>query len=85
MNEKQTFQNVLFMPDGNGGLVPAPFVMTEQQLIQFCRIDTFGLKNPRNTLRHYRKTGKLKASRLSGHNVYTIEQAVDFMRNLQKK
>ena len=74
----------MYMPDENGEVAPAPFVMTEDQLIRFTRIDTFGLKNPRNTLRHYRKTGKLKASRLSGHNVYTAEQAVNFMRNLEK-
>lgn len=74
----------VYMPDGNGGVRPAPFVMSEDEFLRFCRIDTFGLKNPRNTLRHYRKTGKLKASQLSGRNIYTIEQAKKFMRNLEK-
>ena len=74
----------LYMPDGNGGVRPASYVMTEPEFILFCRIDTFGLKQPRNTLRHYRQTGKLKASRVSGRNLYTIEQAVEFMRNLEK-
>ena len=74
-----------YMPDGNGGVRLAPFVMTEDEFIHFCRIDEFGLKEPRNTLRHYRKINKLKASLLSGRNVYTIEQAIKFMRNIEKK
>ncbi len=73
-----------FMPDENGGVQPAKDVMTDEELIRYLRIDTFGLKNEMNTLRYYRRTGKLKSSKISNRNVTTIEQAIEFLKKLQK-
>ena len=72
-----------FMPDGNGGVQPAPFAMLDDELIRFCRLDKFDLKNPQNTLRYYRRKGKLKSSKPSGRNVTTIWQAIEFLKNLE--
>ena len=68
------------MPDGR----PAPSVMVEEEVIDFCRLDQVGTKNPKNTLRYYRQIGTLKATRIGRKNVYTVQSVLDFLNILTK-
>ena len=69
------------MPDGT----PAPAVMLEKDLVRFLRLDELGVKNPANTLRYYRECGKLKPTRIGGHNVYTLDAVMEFLEKMTKK
>ena len=71
----------IYMPDGT----PAPAVMLEKDLIRFLRLDEIGVKNPANTLKYYRERGKLKPTCISGRNVYTVEAAMEFLKEMTKK
>ena len=82
MNEiNKYFAFIPLMPDGK----PAPAVMLEKDLIGFLRMHELGIKNPGNTLRYYRERGKLKPTRIGGHNVYTLDAVMEFLENLTKK
>jgi len=75
------FAFVPLMPDGK----PAPAVMLEKDLIAFLRMGELGIKKPANTLRYYREKGKLKPTRIGGHNIYTLKAALDFLEKMTKK
>jgi hypothetical protein len=79
--EDRHFGFVPLMPDGS----PAPAVMLEKDLIQFLRLKELGIKNPVNTLRYYREHGKLKATRIGNRNCYTIESALEFLKEMTAK
>ncbi len=82
MNENNKyFAFVPLMPDGK--LTPA--VMLEQDVIDFLRMREVGIKNPANTLRYYREKGKLKPTRIGGHNVYTLDAIMEFLEIMTKK
>ena len=66
------------MPDGR----PAPWVMVEDDVIKFCRLDKVGLGEPRNTLRYYREKGTLKATRIRRGTVYTMPSVLEFLETL---
>ena len=69
------------MPDGS----PCPTVLLEADLVKFLRLEELGVKNPADTLRYYRERGKLQATRIGGHNCYTIQAALDFLEEMTKK
>jgi hypothetical protein len=82
MNENnQHFGFVPLMPDG----APVPVVMLEDELIQFLRLKELGIKKPANTLRYYRERGKLRATRIGNRNCYTVQAALDFLKEMTTK
>jgi hypothetical protein len=82
MNDNERhFSFVPLMPDGK----PAPTVMLEADLIRFLRLNELGVKNPANTLRYYRERGKLRATKIGNRNCYTIEAALEFLKEMTTK
>lgn len=67
------------LPDGQGGWEPCPFVMTESEVIRFLRLDIEGPKKPELTLRYYRETKKLKATRIGNRLRYTRQNILEFL------
>jgi hypothetical protein len=52
------------LPDGNGGLLPCPELLTEAEAIRYLRLDLEGPSKPSLTLRYYREQGLLRATRV---------------------
>ena len=52
------------LPDGNGGFMPCPELLTETEAIRFLRLDGIDTENPAGTLRYYRKKGLLRATQV---------------------
>ena len=69
------------MPDGDGGLCPAPAVLTEAELIRFLRLDgPDGPKNPSETLRYYRDRAKLlRGCKIGNRLLYPLSEALRFL------
>ena len=65
----------VFMPDGR----PAPELMTEEEAIQFLRLDIDGPANPNQTLQYYRSRGVLKATRIGKHLRYSKQELLKFI------
>lgn len=68
----------IFMLDGKGGTMHAPFAMTEDEVVRFLRIRS---NKPSTTIAYYRERGKLKGHRVGDKFVYLLEDAIDFLRN----
>lgn len=77
----QYFGCVPLMPDGK----PCPTVLLEADLIRFLRLKELGIKNAGNTLRYYRERGKLQATKIGNRNCYTIEAALEFLKEMTTK
>lgn len=75
---------VIFMPDGNGGLQPCPEVLLESELVRFLRLKEIGVKNPANTLRYYRDRNILVPTRIANRNVYSRRSVLEFLEKLTK-
>ena len=69
----------LYMPDENGGFIPAPYILTESELIRFLRLDVDGPQKPGLTIRHYRETGKLKGKKIGKKLRYPQKNIMDFL------
>ena len=67
----------VYMPDGR----PAPEVMTQEDAIQFLRLNDANLKNPATTLQYYRDKGELNGIRIGKTIRYTKEDLLNFLRN----
>lgn len=68
----------IFMDDGKGGTMPAPYALTADEVIRFCRIRS---KNPRETVVYYRESGKLRGRRVGKKFIYLLEDVVKFLKN----
>jgi hypothetical protein len=65
--EKKTTGMVIMpsvLPDGNGGFVPCPELLTETEAVRFLRLDGIDTEDPAGTLRYYRKKGLLRATQV---------------------
>lgn len=67
------------LPDGQGGYVPCPELLTETEAIRYLRLDTIGHKRPSNTLRYYRAKRKLRATRIGKGLFYTRRELDRFL------
>ena len=85
-NEPQSFYVPAILPDGNGGFMPCPELLTENEAIRYLRLDINGPQNPAGTLKYYRDQGILKAVRI-GRNLRYPRRAIDGMveKLLEKK
>ncbi len=72
------------LPDGNGGYEPCPPLLTENEAIRFLRLDK-QKANPKNTLKHYRERGLLRASVIGKNLFYSRKSLVEFLDRLTSK
>jgi len=74
-------QNVVFFPDGR----PVPEILTEQEAIEFLRLDVDGPKHPEQTLQYYRTEGLLKGVQIGKRLRYTKTELIQFVDRLMKR
>jgi hypothetical protein len=77
-----TIAAAAMMPDGNGGWMPVPPTLTEDEAIRYLRLDTLSLKNPHKTLQRYRAEGYLESCSISNTNFYTPELLERFKQTM---
>ncbi len=71
---EQILASASVLPDGNGGFVPCPAVMTEDELIRFLRIpEISNAKNSRNVIENLKRMHGLPRVHLCGKTVYLTE------------
>lgn len=70
----------------NGGFIPCPELLTEDEAIRYLRLDVNGPQNPKGTLKYYRDKGILKGVRV-GKNLRYPRKELDRMidKLLEKK
>lgn len=69
-----------FMPDGNGGLCPAPAVLTQEELIRFLRLDEpGGPAKPAETIRRYREKNLLRGIQIGRTVRYPLAEVLRFL------
>ncbi len=73
-----------FMPQG-GQIIPVPEVLTEEEAIQFLRLDQDGPKNPQNTLQYYREQGFLHACQIGKRLRYTKTELLRFLEIMTER
>ena len=66
------------LPDGNGGFVPCPDLLTEEEAIRYLRLDVNGPENPEGTLKYYRDKGVLRGVQI-GRNLRYPRKELDSM------
>jgi hypothetical protein len=76
INKENQFPTLtVYMPSGK----PVPLVLTEDELISLLRLDETGSKDPRLTIRFYRKKGLLKGIRIGKTIRYTQTEVLNFL------
>ncbi len=71
---KQMSGSSAVLPDGNGGFVPCPAVMTEEEVIRFLRIPEISKANDhRNVIANLKRMHNLPRVHLCGKTVYLTE------------
>jgi len=68
----------IVMPDGKGGFLPCPEVLTEAEAILFLRLDK-QKANAKKTLQYYREQGKLKATKIGKNLLYSKKALCAFV------
>lgn len=93
MSDNETIENSVntviapaILPDGNGGYVPCPELLTEDEAIRYLRLDANGCNNPKATLKYYRDQGNLRGVQIGKKLVYPRKE-LDLMveRLLEKR
>ena len=64
----------VYMPDGS----IMPELLTEQEAIQFLRLDTEN--NPSRTLKYYRDKGQLRAVKIGSNLLYPKQKLLSFIK-----
>jgi len=67
------------LPDGNGGFMPCPELLTEDEAVRYLRLDVDDSSNPEQTLKYYRDKGELVAIRVGRKNRYRRQDLVNFL------
>jgi len=70
------------MPDGKGGWMPVPEILTEDETLRFLRMDNIDIKHPRETLRYYRKKYGLKGVQIGKALRFTIGELRKLVKRL---
>lgn len=77
-------KNIMFavpavLPDGNGGFMPCPELLTEVEAIRYLRLDVDGASDPERTLKYYRDKGQLVAIKVGKWNRYRRQDLDNFL------
>lgn len=83
--EKCSVVAASWMPDGKGGWMPTPEILTEDEAIRFLRIDGLNIQHPKETLRYYRSKHGLKACQIGKGVRFTIGNLRELVNNLIEK
>lgn len=70
------------MPDGKGGIMIAPELMTEEEAIRFLRFRDIGVKHPERGLSWLRHNGKLGCVRQSRRSLYPLNELMRYISEL---
>ncbi|MCG3132883.1 MAG: hypothetical protein FLDDKLPJ_03749 [Phycisphaerae bacterium] len=79
--------NAPVLPDGNGGFDPCPELLTEGEAVRYLRLDTTGVRDPRQSLRYYRERGLLRATKVGRCLRYRrveLERLLERLTDLRK-
>ena len=69
------------LPDGNGGLVPCPALLTEEELIRFLRIPAVSsAKNHHNVVENLKRIHGLPRIHICGKPLYPREAIKQWIR-----
>jgi len=75
MESDHNIQTALMMPDGNGGFMPCPEVLTEEELICFLRIPEISKsKDYSNAIKNLKRIRNLPRLHLCGQTVYPVRE-----------
>jgi hypothetical protein len=78
-----TVVNTVYMPTPDGSVQPAPYVMTDEEVARFLRLD--GLKDPAQALKRYRLKGWLTPVQ-SGNNLrYLLPDVLAFFEKSKEE
>ena len=81
-NENIAVSTPPVLPDGNGGFMPCPKLLTEAEAVLYLRLDTLGRKDPTKTLQYYREKHLLHATRIGNVNFYMRESLDEFLATM---
>lgn len=70
-----TTPQTIYQSDGT----PAPFLMTEDELVKFLRLDQVSIQHPADTIRRYRDSGRLKGVQISKQILYRLPDVLEFL------
>ena len=84
-NQQYNFVSSAVLPDGAGGFVPCPELLTPEEAVLYLRMDTIGHKNPLDTLRYYRSKGRLKGTKIGKGLFYTRKELDRFMEIMTRE
>ncbi|MBN1763689.1 MAG: helix-turn-helix domain-containing protein [Sedimentisphaerales bacterium] len=65
----------IYQSDGK----PVAFLMTEDELVKFLRLDQVNIQHPADTLRRYRDAGRLKGIQISKQILYRLPDVLEFL------
>jgi len=72
--ERQVLPSPTVLPDNDGGFVPCPAVMTEEELIRFLRVpEVSKASDYRNVIANLKRTHNLPRIHLCGKALYPLE------------
>ena len=84
-NNAITSRDFTVLPVGDGPWHPCPDLLTAEEAVVYLRLDINGPKNPLKILEYYRGRGLLKATRVSKHLHYRLEDLQEFLRIMSKR
>ena len=73
------------LPGPDGECRPCPELLTEQEAIQFLRLDVDGPEKPTKTLQYYREQGLLRATRVGRRLRYQRKELLEFLDRLTER
>jgi hypothetical protein len=76
--DKCVIRPIVVLPDGDGGFVPCPELLTEDEAVRYLRLDVNGPQNPSGTLKYYRDKSLLHGVRV-GRNLRYPRKELDCM------
>lgn len=71
------------MPDGKGGTMFAPELLTEEEAIRFLRFRDIGVKIPKRALSNLRHTGRLGVVRQCRKSMYPLQELLRYVQELK--
>jgi hypothetical protein len=64
---------------------PNPDLLTEDEAVRYLRLDLMDIKNPRETLRRYRKAGHLQGTQVSKRVFYLRKNLNRFLDTMTER
>jgi len=82
---RDTFLSTIILPDSNGGFVPCPELLTEEELIVFLRIPQISKsKDYHNVIENLKRVHGLPRIHICGKPLYLLEEIREWIRKKQQ-